>query len=80
MQLKQKLNTVTELEKKLQQQNKELASFLPGEVKKIRYNLNMSQEEFARLLGVTQVYISRIELGAAMPSFDLLNRIANLEN
>lgn len=79
MKLMKQLNMVVELKSKLEQQNEELASFLPREVRRIREDLNMSQEKFAKKLGVTQVYISRIELGISMPSSELLYKIAEME-
>ena len=40
----------------------------PTEIKRIRKKLKMSQEEFARTIGVSFVTINRWELGLAKPS------------
>jgi transcriptional regulator with XRE-family HTH domain len=46
-------------------------------IKQLRADqLKFSQEELAERLGVSPVYISRLERGASSPSFQLLVRVA----
>lgn len=45
------------------------------DIKGVRKSLKLTQDQFAKLFGVTQVYISQIENGKSMPSEDLLTSL-----
>jgi len=47
-------------------------------LKEIRQNRKISQEKLSEKLGVDPKYLSRIEVGKATPSLDLLVKTANL--
>jgi transcriptional regulator with XRE-family HTH domain len=54
--------------------NSPLSIFL----KKIRLQAQMTQRDFAELLGFDQTHISRIELGLSQPSADFLARVVEV--
>jgi transcriptional regulator with XRE-family HTH domain len=45
-------------------------------VKNLRLQKNVSQEELARISGISRSYISRLEAGKGNPSLDQVQRIA----
>ena len=47
----------------------------PREIKRIRKELGITQEELARKAGVTQAYIAKLEAGKVDPRLSTLNRI-----
>jgi len=47
----------------------------PSEIRKIRKELGITQEELARRAGVTQAYIAKLETGKVDPRLSTLNRI-----
>ena len=47
-------------------------------VKRERIGQGMTQDEFARQLGVQQAYVVRVEKGQALPSIRLLQRAASI--
>lgn len=49
-------------------------------IKEIRQNRKISQEKLSEKLGVDPKYLSRIEVGKATPSLDLLVKVAGLLN
>lgn len=51
---------------------------LGEDIREMRSDKGLTQGEFARQLGVTVVTINRIENHVAMPSWELLLRIAKL--
>ena len=50
-----------------------------GDVVKIRQKINLTQEEFARRVGVTLSTIHRWEKGKSLPSKLAIQRLVNLE-
>lgn len=48
----------------------------PEEIKRMRKKLRITQLELARLAGVSQAYIAKIEGGKADPKFSVLQKIA----
>ncbi len=51
---------------------------LPEAVAEIRRGFGMTQEEFARMLGLTRRQIAEIEAGAANPTLETLAKIGRL--
>ncbi|HLP69045.1 MAG TPA: helix-turn-helix transcriptional regulator [Rhizobium sp.] len=51
---------------------------LPEAVVEIRRGFGMTQEEFARMLGLTRRQIAEIETGAANPTLETLVKIGRL--
>ncbi len=51
---------------------------LPEAVAEIRRGFGMTQEEFARMLGLTRRQIAEIETGAANPTLETLVKIGRL--
>ncbi len=51
---------------------------LPEAVAEIRRGFGMTQEEFARMLGLTRRQIAEIETGAANPTLETLAKIGRL--
>ncbi len=51
---------------------------LPEAVAEIRRGFGMTQEEFARMLGLTRRQIAEIEAGAANPTLETLVKIGRL--
>ncbi|UCE55101.1 MAG: helix-turn-helix transcriptional regulator, partial [Desulfobacterales bacterium] len=49
-------------------------------IKKIRLEINMSQERLAELSGLTKGYISKIEKSDTAPPLSTLSKIANALN
>lgn len=49
-------------------------------IKLIRQNLNMSKEEFAKLLGVTGQYVGILEKGKSYLSIDKLKKLCEISN
>jgi len=49
-------------------------------LKRIRTNLDLTQEEFAGTIGVTAGHISSLENGRSGPSYDLMNKIITKHN
>lgn len=48
-----------------------------GEViKKLRKDLRYSQKAFGEMVGISQVAVSKYELGQSEPSFSAINKIA----
>lgn len=47
----------------------------PREIRKIRKELGITQEELAKKAGVTQAYIAKLEAGKVDPRLSTLNRI-----
>ena len=47
----------------------------PSEIRKIRKELGITQEELAKRAGVTQAYIAKLETGKVDPRLSTLNRI-----
>jgi transcriptional regulator with XRE-family HTH domain len=53
----------------------------PGDkIKYLRKSLNLTQEEFAKSLGVEQAYISQIENNQRKPSFEVLQKLYEVYN
>ncbi|MBC7219049.1 MAG: CBS domain-containing protein [Hadesarchaea archaeon] len=50
----------------------------PSEVRAMRMRLGLSQSKLAKLAGVTQAYIAKIESGKADPRFSTLERISKV--
>lgn len=50
---------------------------LGNRIKELRIKKNITQESIAEITGVTNVYISRIELGISKPSLETLVKICN---
>ncbi|MGC8817041.1 MAG: CBS domain-containing protein [Candidatus Hadarchaeum sp.] len=50
----------------------------PSEVRAMRMRLGFSQSKLAKLAGVTQAYIAKIESGKADPRFSTLERISKV--
>lgn len=48
---------------------------LGEEIKRVRYKLKYEQKEFAKILGISNVYLSNIEKGKKIPSAELLTKI-----
>lgn len=48
---------------------------LGEEIKRVRSKLKYEQKEFAKILGISNVYLSNIEKGKKIPSSDLLEKI-----
>ena len=46
-------------------------------LKNVRYQLGLSQREFADLLGVNKASISLYEIGVRQPSFPTIRKIVN---
>lgn len=46
-------------------------------INNLRKRLRISQTELAKLSGVTQQYISHIELGRSIPGLDMINKIGD---
>lgn len=46
------------------------------EIHQLRESLGLTQQEFAELIGKPQSTVTRIETGAMLPSFKLINEIA----
>jgi len=44
-------------------------------IKKVREKRGMSQASFAKRLGVTQGYISKVEAGKTMPNFKFIHKV-----
>ncbi|MBC7475675.1 MAG: helix-turn-helix transcriptional regulator, partial [Candidatus Sericytochromatia bacterium] len=53
---------------------------LGEEIKKVRTSLNLDQKDFAKLIGITNVYLSNIEKGKKIPSQDLLTKVFKVIN
>ncbi|RCS21614.1 XRE family transcriptional regulator [Phyllobacterium salinisoli] len=51
---------------------------LPDAVAEIRKGFGMTQEEFARSLGLTRRQVAEIEAGAANPTLETLEKIGRL--
>jgi putative transcriptional regulator len=51
---------------------------LPGAVVEIRKSFGMTQEEFAKILGLTRRQIAEIEAGTANPTLETLEKIGRL--
>ena len=49
-------------------------------IKLIRQNLNMSKEDFAKLLGVTGQYVGILEKGKSYLSIDKLKKLCEISN
>ncbi len=49
----------------------------PSEIKPLRVKLGLTQAQLARLSGVTQAYIAKIEAGLADPKISTIERISN---
>ena len=45
------------------------------ELRKMRKNLGISQKELARISGVSQSYIARLEKGSINPTYDKVRKI-----
>ena len=45
-------------------------------VRHLRAQRNMSQEEFAEFIGISRIYVAKIETGTGYPSIDVLIDIA----
>lgn len=43
-------------------------------LREVRKGLDLNQTEFAKVIGLTQTYISLIESGDKVPSFDVIER------
>lgn len=54
-------------------EGKALSVFL----KEFRIQWNMSQREAARIIGLSHVFLNRIEKGKAQPSLEMLERICD---
>ena len=52
-----------------------LASLFGDEIRKIRLETNLSQEELAYRAGVHRTYISQLERGLKTPSLDVVFRL-----
>ena len=44
-------------------------------IRSTRKNMGMNQEEFSKLIGITQTYLSQIETGAKTPAMCIVERI-----
>lgn len=53
-----------------------MGQFLPGKLKKAREEAGLTQEGFARALGLSSEFISLLESGKRAPSLDTLSRIS----
>lgn len=51
---------------------------LPGAVAEIRRGFGMTQEEFAKTLGLTRRQVAEIEAGTANPTLETLEKIGRL--
>jgi len=51
---------------------------LPGAVAEIRRGFGMTQEEFAKMLGVTRRQVAEIESGNANPTLETLQKVGKL--
>ena len=50
------------------------------ELRKMRKNLGISQKELARVSGVSQSYIARLEKGSINPAYDKIRKIFDYLN
>ena len=50
------------------------------ELRKMRKNLGISQKELARISGVSQSYIARLEKGSINPTYDKVRKIFDYLN
>jgi len=48
---------------------------LGNAIKNVRKKRGMSQSSFAKRLGVTQGYISKVEAGKTMPNFKFIQKV-----
>ncbi|MGV1768232.1 helix-turn-helix transcriptional regulator [Rhizobium rhizogenes] len=51
---------------------------LPGAVVEIRKSVGMTQDEFAKMLGLTRRQVAEIEAGTANPTLETLEKIGRL--
>lgn len=51
---------------------------LPGGVAELRKGIGMSQDEFAKIIGLTRRQVAEIEAGAANPTLETLVKIGRL--
>ncbi|QND44428.1 helix-turn-helix transcriptional regulator (plasmid) [Rhizobium lusitanum] len=51
---------------------------LPGAVVEIRKSFGMTQDEFAKMLGLTRRQVAEIEAGTANPTLETLEKIGRL--
>lgn len=59
-------------------QDSEIKHLLGLKIKKLRENLNLSQEELSEFLGITQRQVSMIERGLSFPKLATLNRLTKV--
>ncbi|QFY60652.1 helix-turn-helix transcriptional regulator [Rhizobium grahamii] len=51
---------------------------LPGGVAELRKGIGMTQDEFAKIIGLTRRQVAEIEAGAANPTLETLAKIGRL--
>ncbi|WP_440411477.1 helix-turn-helix transcriptional regulator [Neorhizobium petrolearium] len=51
---------------------------LPGAVAELRKGIGMTQDEFAKVLGLTRRQIAEIEAGSANPTLETLEKVGRL--
>jgi putative transcriptional regulator len=51
---------------------------LPGGVAELRKGIGMSQDEFAKVIGLTRRQIAEIEAGSANPTLETLGKVGRL--
>ncbi|WP_137130262.1 helix-turn-helix transcriptional regulator [Rhizobium sp. FY34] len=51
---------------------------LPGGVAELRKGIGMSQDEFAKVIGLTRRQIAEIEAGTANPTLETMKKIGRL--
>jgi len=51
---------------------------VPGAVAEIRYSLGLTQEQFAKVVGLTKRQLAEIETGKANPTLQTLEKIGRL--
>lgn len=54
--------------------------FKPEDIKKIRLNLMLTQQEFAELLGVAYETVNRYENGKSNPTLKVQRKLAELKD
>ena len=54
--------------------------FKPEDIKKIRLNLMLTQQEFAELLGVAQETVNRYENGKSNPTLKVQRKLSELKD
>jgi len=69
---------VRELRQVLAERARHGALRLPGAVVEIRRSFGMTQEEFAKTLGLTRRQVGEIESGTANPTLETLEKVAKL--